>query len=59
LLGYTEEDDEKVIKPKMEIGYKEPKQDGLKITFDCADSNARDLLKHTLVLNYEKRWQDV
>jgi serine/threonine protein kinase len=55
LLGYSEED-EKILKPKFEMEYKQPKEDAFKITFDCADSDARDLLKNMLVVNYEKRY---
>lgn len=53
-LGYSKED-EQVVKSKIEFSYKEVEEDIFEKTFDCADTDAINLLKQMLVVNYEKR----
>ena len=53
-LGYTKEDEE-ILKPKLQIQYKEQKKNIFEDTFDCADALAIDLMKKMLCINPEKR----
>ena len=53
-LGYTKEDEE-ILKPKLQIQYKEQKKNIFEDTFDCADALAIDLMKKMVCINPEKR----